>query len=188
MQKTHINETKILEDTFNFNNRERKQVFTRFQEGLCFHCFQSKIGRMKQSDPCKNWFHEDCEDFNNEDQTETVDEKRFWFCRYCIGINRLPGKMLDTIFVNLCFDKKKCTMKTTVLRISVYTVKVKKTKVTSKQNLEYFKMINRRLFKFCNNSKLLLSSSWAILLEHLCFPLHQGPTFLCLSTCVSRFY
>ena len=79
-------------------------------------------------------------------------------------------------------------MKTTVLRISVYTVKVKKTKVTSKQNLEYFKMINRRLFKNCNNSKMLLSSSWAILLEHLCFPLHQGPTFLGLSTCVSRFY
>ena len=61
---------------------------------------------MKQSDPCENWFHEDCEDLSNEDQTETVDEKRFWFCRYCIGINRLPGKMLDTIFVNLCLDKK----------------------------------------------------------------------------------
>ena len=60
MQKLHINEGKIFdatcvfleratfpEDTFNFNNRERKQVFTKFQEELFCHCFQPNIGRMK---------------------------------------------------------------------------------------------------------------------------------------------
>ena len=120
MQKLHINEGKIFdatcvflergtfpEDTFNFNNRERKQVFTRFQEELFRHCFQPNIGRMKQCDRCQNWFHEDCEDFSNENQTETVDEKRFWFCRYCIGIHRLPGEILvDIIFANLCLEKE----------------------------------------------------------------------------------
>ena len=58
------------------------------------------------------------------------------------------------------------TMKTIVLRTFVHAVKVKQ-----KQNLEHFKMINRRLFihKFCNNSKLLLSSSWAIFIRALAF-------------------
>ena len=45
----------------------------------------------------------------------------------------------------------------------------RETKVISKQNLEHFKMINRRLFvhKFCNNSKMLLSSSWVIFIRAL---------------------
>ena len=63
----------------------------------------------------------------------------------------------------------------------MYTVKVKKkTKGTNKQNLEHFKMINRRLFihEFCNNSKMLLSSSWAIFIDRLCFRHYQEPTFL----------
>ena len=38
--------------------------------------------------------------------TETVDEKRFWFCRYYIEIHRLPGEMLDIILVNLCLEKE----------------------------------------------------------------------------------
>ena len=79
MQKLHINEEKIFdatfvylergtfpEDSFNFNNRERQQAFTRFQEELFCHCFQPNIDRMKQCDRCENWFHEDCEDFINE--------------------------------------------------------------------------------------------------------------------------
>ena len=90
--------------------------------------------------------------------------------------------------------------------ISVYTIKAWskiKTKVTGKQNLAHFKMTIQIFFihNFCNNSKMLLSSSWAIfvqkcychppgqyLLERLCFGLHQVPTFLRLSTCVFRFY
>ena len=46
-----------------------------------------------------------------------------------------------------------------------------KTEVASKQNLEHFKMINRRLFihKFCSNSKMLLSSSWTIIIRALVF-------------------
>ena len=60
IQKLYINEGKIFdatcvflergtfpEDTFNFDNRERKQVFRKFQEELFCHCFQSNIGRMK---------------------------------------------------------------------------------------------------------------------------------------------
>ena len=53
-------------------------------------------------------------------------------------------------------------------------------KVTNKQNLERFKMINRRFFirKFCNSLKMFLSFSWVIsiragdnfsLFEYLCF-------------------
>ena len=57
--------------------------------------------------------------------------------------------------------------------------------------LEHFKMINRRLsiHKFCKNSKKRCSHPpGQYLLERLCFRLHQGPTFLRLSTCVFRFY
>ena len=57
---------------------------------------------MKQCDRCQNWFHEDCQDFINENQTETVDEMRFWFCRYCIRIEII----VDIIFVNLCLEKQ----------------------------------------------------------------------------------
>ena len=58
-----------------------------------------------------------------------------------------------------------------IKNICVYSKSKIKTKVTSKQNLEHFKMINRRLFihKFCNNSKMLLSSSWAIFIRALVF-------------------
>ena len=74
-----------------------------------------------------------------------------------------------------------------IKNICVYSKSKIKTKVTSKQNLEYFKMINRRLFihKFCNNLKMLLSSSWTKFIK--CFRLHQGPAFLRLSTCVFVF-
>ena len=133
MQKLHINKEEILlcvidatcvflerdtfpEDTFNLNDRERKQVFTRFQEKLYYHCFQLNFGRMKQCNRCENWFHEYCEDFINENQTETGDEKRFWFCRYCIGIHRLPEEILvDMIFVNLCLEKKE--MRTVIAQV-----------------------------------------------------------------------
>ena len=51
------------------------------------------------------------------------------------------------------------------------------TKVSSNQNLEHFKMINRRLLVHP------YSSSWAIFIS-----LHQEPTFLRLSICAFRFY
>ena len=58
-----------------------------------------------------------------------------------------------------------------IKKIWVYSKSKIKTKVTSKQNLEHFKMINRRLFihKFCSNSKMLLSSSWTIIIRALVF-------------------
>ena len=46
-----------------------------------------------------------------------------------------------------------------------------KTKVTDKQNVEHFKMINGRLYfpKFCNDLKMLLSSSREIFIRALLF-------------------
>ena len=54
-----------------------------------------------------------------------------------------------------------------------------KTKVTSKQNLEHFKMISRRLFthKFCSNSKMLLSFSWAIFIRVVVFSFSPRANF-----------
>ena len=74
-----------------------------------------------------------------------------------------------------------------IKKICVRSKSKVKTKVTSKQNLEYFNMINRRLliYKLCNDSKMLLSSPWAMFISGLCFCPHQGPTFLRLSNCFS---
>ena len=47
-----------------------------------------------------------------------------------------------------CFLFPFLTIKITVLRTFVYTVKVKQAKETNEQNLEYFKMINRRFTNF----------------------------------------
>ena len=66
-----------------------------------------------------------------------------------------------------------------IKNICVYSKSKIKTKVTSKQNLEHFKMINRRLFihKFCNNSKMLLSYSWAIFIRALVFSFSPKANF-----------
>ena len=58
-----------------------------------------------------------------------------------------------------------------IRNICVYSKSKIKTNVTSKQNLEYFKIVIRRLFidKFCDNSKMLLQSSWAIFIRALVF-------------------
>ena len=59
------------------------------------------------------------------------------------------------LFLN-CFFFPFLTMKTTVIKnFFVFSKSKIKTKVISKQNLEHFKMINRKLFihKFCNSSK-----------------------------------
>ena len=66
-----------------------------------------------------------------------------------------------------------------IKNICVYSKSKIKAKVTSKQNLEHFKMINRRLFihKFCNNSKMLLSSSWAIFIRALVFSFSPRANF-----------
>ena len=58
-----------------------------------------------------------------------------------------------------------------IKNICVYSKSKIKTKVRRKQNLEHIKTINRRLLihKFCNNSKMLLSSSWTIFIRALVF-------------------
>ena len=61
---------------------------------------------MKECDRCHNWFHEVCEDFNCEDKISKVNSQNQWFCRYCIGIHRLPYEIIDNIFVNLCLENE----------------------------------------------------------------------------------
>ena len=66
-----------------------------------------------------------------------------------------------------------------VNKICLYSKIKIKTKVTNKQNLEHFKIINRRLFihKFCNNWKMLLLSSWAIFISMLVFSFSPTANF-----------
>ena len=77
------------------------------------------------------------------------------------------GGQLLNCFLLFFFNHENYIIK----NICVYSKSKIKAKVTSKQNLEHFKMINRRLFihKFCNNSKMLVSSSWAIFIRALVF-------------------
>ena len=58
-----------------------------------------------------------------------------------------------------------------IKNICVYSKSKIKTKVTNKQNLQNFKMINWRLFshKFFKNSEMLLLSSWTIFIRSLAF-------------------
>ena len=77
-----------------------------FQEILYCHCYKVNVGRMKECDRCHNWFHKVCEVFNCEDQISKVNNENQWFCRYCIGIHRLPYEIIDNIFVNLCLENE----------------------------------------------------------------------------------
>ena len=80
--------------------------------------------------------------------------------------NRREGWLLNCFFLSFSNHENY-----SIKNICVYSKSKIKTKVTSKQNLEHFKMINRRLFihKFCNNSKMLLPSSWATSITVLVF-------------------
>ena len=66
-----------------------------------------------------------------------------------------------------------------IKNICVYSKNTIKTKVTSKQNLEHFKMINWRSFshKSFNNPKMLLSSSRAIFIRALVFSFSPTANF-----------
>ena len=101
------------------------------------------------------------------------------------NFNSRSGWLLNCFFLSFSNHENY-----TIKNICVYSKSKIKTKETNRPNLEYFKMINRRFFihKFCNNSKMLLSPFWAMFMETLCFYFYQWPTFLCLSTCVFRFY
>ena len=78
-----------------------------------------------------------------------------------------------------------------IKNISVCSKSKIKTKVTSKQNPEHFKMINRRLFihkSFVTIQKCCCYSLGQKLLERLSFRLHQAPFFLRLSTFDFHFF
>ena len=123
----------------------------------------------------------------NIDYSKVSNRRDVWYSR---GVKKLEvliavgGSLLNCFFLSFSNHENY-----SIKNICVYSKSKIKTKVTSKQNLEHFKMINRRLFirKFCNNSKNVAFTG-QYLLERLCFRLHQGPTFLRLSTCVFRFY
>ena len=71
-----------------------------FQETLYCHCRGPDLGkRMKQCNRCLDWFHEDCESFDDVDQNFFPNH---WFDRHCIGIHLLPRKILEVIFLKLC--------------------------------------------------------------------------------------
>ena len=55
---------------------------------------------MKQCSRCLDWF---CESFDDVDQNYFPNH---WFDHYCIGIHLLPGKILETIFLELCIAQK----------------------------------------------------------------------------------
>ena len=67
-----------------------------------------------------------------------------------------------------------------IKNIFLYSKSKIKTKVINKQNLEHFKIINRKssfFYKFCNNSKMLLSSSRAIFIRALVFSFSPRDNF-----------
>ena len=64
------------------------------------------VVRMKECDRCHNWFHKVCEAFNCEDQISKVNSEIQWFCRYCIGIHRLPSEIIGNISVNICLENE----------------------------------------------------------------------------------
>ena len=75
-----------------------------FQERLYCHCRGPDSGkRMKQCNRCLDWFHEDCESFDDADQNFFPIH---WFDRYCIGIHLLPRKILEAIFLELCIAQE----------------------------------------------------------------------------------
>ena len=80
--------------------------------------------------------------------------------------NSQSGWLLNCFFLSFSNHKNY-----SIKNICVYSKSKIKTKVTNKQNLEHFRIINRKLFipKFCDNSKMLLSSSWAIFIRALVF-------------------
>ena len=69
------------------------------------------------------------------------------------------------------------TIKITVLRTFVYTVKVKQAKETNKQNLEYFKMINRRFTNFEAIEKCCCHSPGQCLWSACVFVFTKGQLF-----------
>ena len=94
------------------------------------------------------------------------------------------GWLLNCFFLSFS-DHENYSIK----NICVFSKSKIKTEVTSKLNLEHFKMINRRFFinKLCKIQKCCCHPPEQYSLEGLCFCFHQGPTFLRLSTCVFRF-
>ena len=68
------------------------------------------------------------------------------------------GWLLNCFFLSFC-NYENCSIK------KIWADS--KSKIKTSKNLDNFKMINRRLFihKFGNNSRMLLSSSWAIFIR-----------------------
>ena len=75
-----------------------------FQETLYCHCRGPDLGKhMKQCNRCLDWFHEDCESFDDVDQNVFPNH---WLDRYCIGISLLPREIVEAIFLELCITQE----------------------------------------------------------------------------------
>ena len=59
---------------------------------------------MKQSNRCLDWFHEDCESFDDVDRNFFPNH---WFDCNCIGIYLPPRKISEVIFLELCIAQEK---------------------------------------------------------------------------------
>ena len=62
---------------------------------------------MKQCNHCLDWFHEDCESFDDLDQNVFPNH---WFDRYCIGIYLLPREIVEGIFLELCIAQEEMNL------------------------------------------------------------------------------
>ena len=83
-------------------------LVNQFQEMLSCNCYKVSVGRMKECDVVTIGFTKFARD--RKDQISKVNSENQWFRRYCIGIHRLPYKIIDNIFVNLCLENEKCTL------------------------------------------------------------------------------
>ena len=82
----------------------KPDVYINFQEKLYRQCRGRYLGkRMNLRNRCLDWFHKDCESFDDIDQNFFPNH---WFDRYCIGIHLLPRKILEALFLELCIAQE----------------------------------------------------------------------------------
>ena len=83
----------------------RNKTYSNWKEILYCHCKRPDFGkRMIECDRCGQWFHEECEEYDNPLQIKVTPSGKEWTCRYCCGIHVLPNEILRKIFLELCVE------------------------------------------------------------------------------------